>query len=113
MFNEDFRHGKTFKADTSKLPFITLKDYVAQGLPAEFKVIAAYTHNKSQYGEKAIISSEKYNIDMPKHLIKDIKKINGNQMYIDAINDGHCGFRLSTYTDKNGVVRNSGTFFDL
>ena len=112
MFNEDFRHGRTFNFDGSSNPYITLNNWVADKHPDRFIVRGVFTHNKSAYGEKGVIVTDGFNIDVPEHLIKDIKKILANDMYIEAINQGKCAFLCSSYIDKNGITRNSGNFID-
>ena len=113
MFNEDFSHGKKFNFDSSNLEYITLDNYIKDGYPSEFTVKAVFINNKSKFGPRAVIVSDRFNINVPKHLNNDISKILSNQMYIDAINAGKCGFRVSQYEDNNHVIRNSGNFYDI
>ena len=54
-----------------------------------------------------------YKINLPDHLTPDVKSILGTAEEIEAINEGKCGFKCSTYQDKNGKTRNSGSFVDI
>lgn len=114
MFNEKFSRGTKFTFDSKGLPFIKLDDYIKQGGKTSFIVRACFVHSKNKLEiEHGVIVSDEYNIDVPTHLIKDIKIICSDSDMIEAVNNGKCGFKCFTYTDKFGVTRNSGTFVDV
>ena len=113
MFNERFSHGRRFTFNSDNNPYISLNQYVAEGNDATFIVRGCFVHFKSKFGESGVIVSDDYNIDVPVHLIKDIKIILSEPEMIKAINEGKCGFTCSTYTDNYGIVRNTGSFVDI
>lgn len=115
MFNETFNSkGKKFNHDGAGNDFCKLSDFANQyGIDTIYTVLGMYTHNKSQFGEKGIIITEKANIDVPQHIIKDIKTVIGNDDMVAAVNAGKCGLKIYTYTDQKGEERYSATFVDI
>ena len=115
MFNEKFgKNAAKFTFDSKGLPFVKLSEYAAEnGTDAVITVKAMFTHNKSEYGEKGVIVCERCCIDVPSQLIEDIKTVRADADMVKAVNDGKCGFKIYSYTDKNGKTRYSGTFVDI
>lgn len=110
MFNE-MSHGKKFNFNSDNLPFIKLSE-VPVGKVYEVKEV--FINRKGKFGPTATVTTEDARINVPNHIMKDIEIILGSQEMIDAINEGHCGFkRIENYTDRNGTSRVSGTFVDL
>ena len=115
MFNEKFsKNAAKFTFDSKGLPFVKLAEYAAEnGINNIIPVKGMFTHNKSEYGEKGVIVTTTCCIDVPSHLINDIKLVRSDADMVAAVNAGHCGFKIYTYTDKNGKTRYSGTFVDI
>jgi len=112
MFNEDFKHGKTFKVNADNFPFVTLDEVINENGHQKFIVNGVFSY-KAKYGVRPVLIASGMKIHLPDHCLKDVEKILSNQAYIDAINNGKCGFQTTTYTDKNGKERNSGMFIDI
>lgn len=114
IFDSNFNRNVKFDFDGKNLPFVSLADYAAaNGTDAVVPVKGMFTHNKSKYGEKGVVVTEKCNIDVPTHMVKDIKKVRESADMVAAVNAGNCGMKIYTYTDNNGVLRYSGTFTDI
>ena len=113
MFNENFSHGKKFNFNSDGLIFITLDQYVKDFGNKSFTVREVFINPKSKFGPRACVVSDTHKINLPKHFNSDVEKITNNQQFIDAINNGKCGFQPEQYTDRTGVVRNSGKFIDI
>lgn len=113
MFTGKYSHGKKFKVDDSGFEFISLDDYVAKFNPDQpIKVLGMFVY-AGKYGDRACLVANGYKINLPDHLTPDVKSILGTAEEIEAINEGKCGFKCSTYQDKNGKTRNSGSFVDI
>ena len=112
MFNEDFKHGKAFTVKADDFPFTTLDQFVAENGNKVLKVAGVFKY-EAKYGVRPVLIAEGLKINLPDHCLKDVEKILSNDMYIDAINAGKCGFQPTQYKDKNGKERNSGSFIDI
>ena len=117
MFNENFKHGKTFTVDSDSFPFVNLKEVAEEnGVGKILKVQGAFIfEEKKKKKERPVLIAEGLKINLPDHCLKDIKKLLGNDEYIEAVNAGHCGFQISSYEDTaygNGTCY-SGTFVDI
>lgn len=113
MFNEKYSHGKKFNVDSDNFEFISLDEYVTKfDTTKPVKVLGMFTFD-GKYGERAALIANGYKITVPDHLVPDIKSIMGNAEEVAAINAGKCGFTFTTYQDKNGKTRNSGSFIDI
>jgi len=113
MFNEAFNHGKKFTFDSDNLPDTDLTTFVNENGNKQFTVKAVFINPKSKFGPRPCVVCSTLKIWLPNHFLGDVEAILNNQDMIDAINNGKCGFVPSQYTDKNGVMRNSGKFIDI
>lgn len=112
MFNEKYNHEKKFTYDSKNNAFISLKEYAAQ-FGNKFIVRGMFTY-EGQKGMRAAIVTDGYNVNVPGHLIKDIESIMSTPDEVDAVNEGRCAFKITTYEDKkfgNGICF-SGSFID-
>lgn len=112
MFNERFSHGKKFNINSDGFPFTTLDEVIEENGNKVIPVCALFTY-KAKYGERPVIVSPTLKINLPDHCLNDVKEILSDDELIAAINNGKCGFKPSQYEDKNGNVRNSGSFIDI
>ena len=113
MFNEKFSHGKKFTFNSDNLPMTDLTTFVNENGNKQFIVKEVFINNKAKYGPRPCVVCDTLKIWLPNHFTSDIEAILADPEMIAAINAGKCGFVPSQYTDKNGVVRNSGKFIDL
>lgn len=113
MFNEKFNHSQKFTFNSDSLPFADLKDIIEANGNATIIVRAVFINNKAKFGPRPCIVSDSAKINLPNHFVDDIREILATPEMIDAINAGKCGFTPCQYTDKNGVIRNSGNFVDI
>jgi len=105
----------TFTADKD-FPYVSLKDLLQAengDLEKIYTVRALYINNRSKYGEQPLIAIDDAYVNIPKHLIADVKKILDSDEMIDAINAGKCGFKVRPYEDRNGAGRYSIDWIDL
>lgn len=119
MFNENFNHSDPFTVNTKDFPFVNLSDLIKENGHRTYKVQKVFTlepkKGRSKGKEVPVIVMENHCVYVPMHLLGDIKKILANQDYIQAINNGACGFATSEYEDQqygNGTCY-SGNFVDI
>ena len=114
MFNEAFSKGSLFNEDGKNKEFMKITEFAAKyGIDTIYTVLGMYTHTKGKFGESGIIITSAANIDVPEHLIKDIKTVRANADMVEAVNNGKCGLKISTYVDKKGIERYTATFVDI
>lgn len=117
LFNDNFKHGSIFTVNSDEFPFVNLKDIIAENGHKVLHVQGCFTyeHTKGKITKKrAVLIADNHKINLPDHCISDIEKILANKEYIDAINDGKCGFETSEYEDTNygNGICYTGTFVD-
>lgn len=116
MFNEDFKHGKTFTVNSDNFPFVNLKEIAEEnGIDKVLKVQGAFTFEGKRGKLRPVLIAEGHKINLPDHMLKDIQKLLSKDEYIQAVNDGKCGFQITTYEDTeygNGTCY-SGIFVDI
>lgn len=112
MFNENFKHGKKFTVDSDNYPFTDLTTFINENGHRTLTVKAVFTY-KAKYGVRPVLVADCLKINLPNHCLADVEKILENDSYIQAINEGKCGFRTSEYTDDKNVTRYSGSFIDI
>ena len=115
MFNEAFRHGKTFTVDSDNFPFVDLKEVATENGLKVLKVQGAFTFEGKKKKKRPVLIADGMKINLPDHLLKDVEKLLANDEYIEAVNQGKCGFQITTYEDKqygNGTCY-SGLFVDI
>ena len=118
MFNEAFKHGKTFTVDSDNFPFTDLKTVATEnGIDKILRVQGAFVfeNKKGKKKLRPVLIADGHKINLPDHMLKDIQKLLSNDEYIQAVNDGKCGFQITTYEDTeygNGTCY-SGIFVDI
>lgn len=119
MFNENFSHGNKFTVNTDNFEWVNLSDYVKTNGHKTLTVQKVFTlipsKGKSKGKEKPVLVADNKLIWLPDFLLSDVKKILENDIYIEAINNGKCGFITHEYEDTkydNGTCY-SGTFVDI
>lgn len=115
MFNENFKHGKTFTVNSDSFPFVNLKEVALENGLKVLKVQGAFTFQGKKGKERPVLIADNLKINLPDHCLNDIKKLLSNDDYIQAVNDGKCGFQITSYEDTeygNGTCY-SGTFCDI
>lgn len=115
MFDENFKHGNPFTVNSDSFPFVNLKEVAQENGLKILKVQGAFTFRGKKDKERPVLIADNLKINLPDHCLNDIKKLLGNDEYIQAVNDGKCGFQITSYEDTeygNGTCY-SGTFCDI
>ena len=111
-FSTHFAHGKKFTFDSTGLPLADLKEVVEQNGMKTLQVMGVFTY-PAKYGERPALITKTLIVNLPDHCMNDVKRIAEDDEAIRLINEGKVGFEPSTYTDKKGNQRYSGTFIDI
>lgn len=116
MFNENFSHSAKFKVNSDDFPFVTLKEVVEENGHRTLRVQGMFTFiSKKGNKRRPVLIAEGMKINLPDHCLKDVETIINNDEYVNAVNEGKCGFKTSEYQDEtygNGTCY-SGTFVDI
>ena len=94
MFNEDFKHGKTFTVNSDEFPFTDLKEVATQNGLKVLKVQGAFTFEGKRGKKRPVLIADSHKINLPDHMLKDIEKLLSKDEYIQAVNEGNAASRL-------------------
>ena len=56
------------------------------------------------YGRGAVFTTDDCNVNVPQSMVAIVEEINKNDDYIQQIEEGHAGFVLSTYENKQKKI---------
>lgn len=87
--------------------------YKSNGPDATYTVLALYINNKGRYGDQPLALTPHYYINLPEHLLNDVDSMIKDPEIVEQINKGMAGFKIRTYTNKNGKVSYSVEWIDL
>lgn len=88
-----------FKAPTD-YEYKTLEElYKEDGEHGVHEVKAIYI-NKGLFGEEPLVVGGECYINLPHHLVPDVRVIHSRQDIIDDINNGKVGFKITEYYQK-------------
>lgn len=116
MFNEDFKHGNTFTVNSDEFPFVSLKELAEEnGTEKILTVQGAFTFLGKKGKNRPVLIADSHKINLPDHMLKDIEKLLSKDEYIQAVNEGKCGFKITSYEDENygNGTCYSGVFVDI
>lgn len=95
--------GIIFDIDISGFTFVDLKSLFKKSPEGEvFKIDGLYINKKSSFGDHpvAILIKEEFLVDLPAHLVEDVKEILQDPEAIEAIKNGKVGFTIHEYDQK-------------
>ena len=96
------RHAKAtslFNIDSSAFEYVSLQDLVGMyDTDMQYVIHALYINNKGQYGPQALAVIDNYKVNLPSHLLSDVREMLANPDDVAAINEGRAGFVIYTYT---------------
>ena len=107
------RKSVTWKVNTAGRKYFKLEDLAAQYAPdKKYRIDCMFINTKSQYGDAPVVGvsdiREPYMVNLPKHLLKDVKEMLDDIEAIEAIQLGNAGFMIRIYNPK-GSNRNCYT----
>lgn len=95
--------GVLFDINIEDFKFTTLKDLYENDAKAVYGVDGIFINNKSKYGSHPVIINTALDmlVDLPKHMLDDVKKILEDPEDVELIKSGKVGFSIEEYKDKN------------
>lgn len=98
-FAKKFNKQKIFNVNTENFEYYSLEDmyesddkvYVLRGL---------YINNKSIYEPAPVAATDEFYVNLPAHMLNDVKDILADKAAIADINRGIVGFKIYSYEQK-------------
>ena len=107
---ERFNRGSKFNViDTDGYEYRKLEElYKEYGKEVEYPIRALYI-NKTKYGESAIAVTDGYLINLPSHVVNDVKEIIADEELVQIINEGRVSITIYEYYSH----KYNGTFYGI
>ena len=103
-FSKRFNTEKLFNIDTTDFEYHSLEELTEQpGDEPEDRVYVVrgiYINKKSLYDPSPVIALDDCYVNFPAHLLDVCQEMISDRAAVDAINEGHCGFRVTKYHQK-------------
>ena len=103
-FSKRFNTEKLFNIDTTDFDYHSLEELTEQpGDEPEdcvYVVRGIYINKKSLYDPSPVIALDDCYVNFPAHLLDVCQEMLSDRAVVDAINEGHCGFRVTKYHQK-------------
>lgn len=106
--NKYGRKSVTWKVNTQGRKYFKLQELAEQYEAGHVFIIdCLYVNDKSQYGEAPVagVADVKgaYMVNLPKHLLNDVKDMLQDEEAVQAVQLGRAGFRIRTYQPKGST----------
>lgn len=98
-FGSRHNKGTIFDIDTKDWEFKSLKDLYEAGNNLN-ELQGLYISNKSKFGPSPVAICKGYCVNLPAHMVEEVKDILANEEDIADIKAGKVGFTVETYKDK-------------
>lgn len=82
--------------------YITLQELYQEIGKDPIQVLNFYINNKSKYGDYPIAVTERFLVNLPKHLLSTVQEMLQDEEIASLANSGKLGFMIYQYTGKNG-----------
>ena len=99
-FGKKFNTEKLFKIETENFEYIDLEglSLITKEDPDHvFIVRGIYINNKGMYDPQPVVALDDTYVNLPAHLTDVCKTIIADRTAVAAINNGECGFRITSY----------------
>lgn len=87
---------------TKEHSYKKLEDLYKEDDKGVYIVRMFYTNTKSKFGNNEVVVTDKYLINLPKHLTETVEKIKADEKYVDLINEGKFAFNIYEYEYAEG-----------
>lgn len=96
-----FNATRKFDIDTTGFDYKSLEEiYERDGEGQEYVVRGLYINTKGLYDPSPVVALDTEYVNLPSHLTSVCEQILDDPRSVQAIRDGHCGFRVRTYEKK-------------
>lgn len=105
-----FNKGNAFSdIDTSKMPYVKLKDVYDKTNPNKvFKIQGVYINTKSKLGDSCVAIGEDVQYNLPNSQVENIREMLKDSEVIEAIKAGKVGFVIRPYKNNWSVNKETG-----
>ena len=105
-----FNRGSQFNVgSTEGYEYRKLEElYKEYGADVEYPVRALYV-NETKFGESAVATTDGYFINLPSHVVNDVKEIVADEELVQMINDGLVSITIYEYYSSTY----KGTFYGI
>lgn len=110
--NKGNKFNFTFPEETTYYNLEQLmKDF---GEDKKYIVRALSINTKGQYGDQGVIWLDgDIAVNLPKHMVEDIRAIMSDEEDIQQINDGRCAFKVRPYNKENAQTKKVQTYYGI
>lgn len=108
-FAKNHAHGAKFSIDTEGFEFKKISEFP---LDQEITVRGALISKGGKYGDSASIITDNCFMNIPNHMIDDVKELLADQEAIDQVEAGKLAVSIYEYEDRNGATQRSIKWID-
>lgn len=108
-FAKSHAHGAKFSINTEGFEFKKLSTFP---LDTEITVRGALISKGGKYGDSASLILDDCFMNIPNHMIDDVKELLGDQDAIDQVEAGKLAVSIYEYEDRNGAIQRSIKWID-
>lgn len=98
-FSKKFNKQKLFTIDTTDFEYYSLEE-MYQSDDEVYPVRGLYINNKSMYEPAPVLATDEFYVNLPAHMLNDVKSILEDRVAIADINRGLVGFKIYKYIQK-------------
>ena len=93
-----FNNTRKFDIDTTNFSYYSLEDlFESDGEGQEYVIRGLYINTKGLYDPAPVAALDDKYVNLPAHLITTVEQILDDPRAVQAIKDGHCGFKIRQY----------------
>ena len=94
--------------------YLSLNDLVVSHKNTDvFKIDGLYINTKSKFGERPIVLTGNYLVNLPQHLTDTVKQMINDSDLVQMVNNGQVGFSFYAYQGKDGRIYNSINWVEI
>lgn len=98
-FSKKFNNQKLFNIDTTDFEYYSLEEMYKSD-DEVYPVRGLYINNKSMYEPAPVLATDEFYVNLPAHMLNDVKDILADKAAIADINRGIVGFKIYSYEQK-------------
>lgn len=103
MFDFEKYNKTGFTVNTEGFEYKNLMTLHAEDPDRTYVVRGIYINDKGKYGPSPLFATDSCYVNLPSHLLEICKELRADREAVNAINEGHMGFKIYPY-EANGSV---------
>lgn len=97
MFDFEKYNKTGFTINTEGFEYKSLMNLHAVDPDRTYVVRGIYINDKGKYGPSPLFATDSCYVNLPSHLLETCKELRADREAVNAINEGHMGFKIYTY----------------